>query len=73
MYGIKVHEAVLADKKTETGFTIHYVNEKYDEGEVILQKKISIAPTDSAELLSAKVQAMEHEWYPKTIEKILQK
>jgi phosphoribosylglycinamide formyltransferase 1 len=71
MYGLKVHEAVLADKKTETGFTIHYVNENYDEGEVILQKKVTIAPTDSAELLASKVQAMEHEWYPKIIEQLL--
>ena len=73
MYGIKVHEAVLATNDTETGFTIHYVNEHYDEGEVILQKKIAILPTDNPEILASKVQSLEHEWFSKTIEKILKK
>jgi phosphoribosylglycinamide formyltransferase-1 len=71
MYGMKVHEAVLAEKETESGITIHYVNEKYDEGEVILQKKISIAPTDNPETLAGKIHVLEHEWFPKTIEQLL--
>ena len=71
MYGIKVHEAVLATNDTETGFTIHYVNEHYDEGEVILQKKIVVLPTDNPELLASKVQALEHDWFAKTIEQLL--
>ncbi len=71
MYGLRVHEAVIANKETETGITIHYVNEKYDEGEIILQKKISVASTETLETLSAKVLALEHEWYPKIIEQIL--
>lgn len=71
MYGKKVHEAVLATKEAETGITIHYVNEKYDEGEVILQKKIALTKADTPETLSAKVLALEHKWYPKTIEKLL--
>ncbi|MES2619725.1 MAG: phosphoribosylglycinamide formyltransferase [Bacteroidota bacterium] len=71
MYGIKVHEAVCAGKETETGFTIHYVNERYDEGEVILQKQIAILPTDNPETLASRVQALEHEWFPKTIEQLL--
>lgn len=68
MYGIKVHEAVIAGKETETGITIHYVNEHYDEGEVIMQKKITVTSSDTLETISQKVLALEHEWYPKTIE-----
>ena len=54
MYGMKVHEAVLTGKATESGITIHYTNEKYDEGEIIMQKKISIEATDTPETLSKK-------------------
>ena len=68
MFGMKVHEAVLAAKETETGITIHYVNEKYDEGEIILQKKIAVEPNDNAELLSKKIHQLEHTWYPQVIE-----
>ena len=71
MYGLKVHDAVLAAKEKETGITIHYANEHYDEGEVILQKKIAIEPTDNPESLAAKVLQLEHEWYPRTIEGLL--
>ena len=71
MYGLKVHEAVIANKETETGITIHYVNEKYDEGEVILQKTIAVTPAETPETLSTKVLALEHEWYPKIIAQIL--
>ncbi len=71
MYGIKVHEAVLAAKDTETGISIHYVNERYDEGETILQKKVSVEPGDTAATVAEKVQALEHEWYPKVIEQLL--
>jgi phosphoribosylglycinamide formyltransferase-1 len=71
MYGLKVHEAVVANKEAETGITIHYVNEHYDEGEVLFQQKINIAPFDTPETLSEKVLALEHQWYPKTIEKLL--
>ena len=71
MYGTKVHEAVLVAKELETGITIHYVNEKYDEGEVILQKKVSVESTDDVESISLKIQQFEHEWLPKTIEHLL--
>lgn len=72
MYGIKVHQAVLENKEAETGMTIHYVNEHYDEGEIILQKKLRIDEGLNAEQLAQKVLSMEHEWYPKTIEQLLQ-
>jgi phosphoribosylglycinamide formyltransferase-1 len=71
MYGLKVHEAVLKNNETETGITIHYVNEQYDAGEIILQKTINIAPNTTSERLALQVQALEHEWYPKTIEQLL--
>ncbi|MCW5907958.1 MAG: phosphoribosylglycinamide formyltransferase [Chitinophagales bacterium] len=71
MYGIKVHETVLKNNETETGITIHYVNERYDDGEIILQKTIRVEPNINAEKLAAQVQALEHEWYPKTIEQLL--
>jgi phosphoribosylglycinamide formyltransferase-1 len=71
MYGKKVHQAVLAAKETETGITIHYVNDKYDEGEVILQQHVSLDATDTVETVAEKVQQLEHEWLPKTIEQLL--
>lgn len=73
MYGLKVHEAVLGAHEKETGISIHYVNEHYDEGEVIFQKTISVEPTDNPESLSTKVLKLEHEWYPKTVEGLLAK
>jgi phosphoribosylglycinamide formyltransferase-1 len=71
MYGMKVHEAVIANKETETGITIHYVNEKYDEGEYIAQFRCHVEPSDSAESIASKIHQLEHEHYPKVIEKIL--
>lgn len=71
MYGMKVHEAVLANKETETGITIHYVNEVYDEGEILLQKKVAVEANDTAENIVSKVQQLEHEWYVKAIEDVL--
>ena len=69
MYGSKVHQAVLAAGDVETGITIH--NEHYDEGEVILQKAITLEAADTVESITRKVQLLEHEWFPKTIEKLL--
>ena len=71
MYGIRVHEAVLTHGDPETGITIHFVNEHYDEGEVILQKATAVDGGDTAETVARKVQQLEHEWFPKTIEKLL--
>lgn len=71
MYGAKVHNAVLAAGDTETGMTIHYVNEKYDEGEVILQKSVAVQAGQTAEQLAQQVNALEHAWYPRTIEMLL--
>ena len=71
MYGMKVHEAVIINKETETGITIHYVNEKYDEGEYIAQFRCHVEPSDSAEMITSKVHHLEHEHYPRVIETLL--
>ena len=71
MYGKRVYEAVLTNKEAETGITIHYVNEKYDEGEYILQVKCAVDSSDTIETLSGKVQQLEHEHYAKEIERLL--
>jgi phosphoribosylglycinamide formyltransferase-1 len=71
MYGHHVHEAVVKNKETETGITIHYVNQQYDEGAIITQKKIYITPTDTSDDVATKVQNLEHDWFPKVIEDIL--
>jgi phosphoribosylglycinamide formyltransferase-1 len=71
MYGMKVHEAVIENQEKETGITIHYLNEQYDDGEIILQKSYPVTKDDNAETIAAKVHLLEHEWYPKVIEDIL--
>lgn len=71
MYGNHVHTAVLSNKETETGITIHYVNERYDEGAYIAQFRCHVEPSDSTVSLAAKVHQLEHIHYPKEIEKLL--
>lgn len=71
MFGIKVHEAVKAHGETETGITIHYVNEQYDEGTIIEQVKTAIAITDTPECIAEKVHELEYEYFPKVIERVL--
>jgi len=71
MYGSHVHEAVTANKETESGITIHYVNEHYDEGAIIFQARCEVLPTDSADEVAAKVHALEYEYFPKVIESLL--
>lgn len=71
MYGKKVHEAVLQSGEQESGITIHYVNDHYDEGGRILQACCSVLAGDTAETVAAKVARLEHAFYPKTIEYLL--
>lgn len=66
-FGASVHEAVLAAHETETGMTIHYVDEGCDTGEIILQKTCPVTPQDTPETLKEKVQALEKKWYPEVI------
>ncbi|MBJ7879493.1 phosphoribosylglycinamide formyltransferase [Gelidibacter salicanalis] len=71
MYGGFVHEAVIAKKETETGITIHYVNEHYDEGAIIFQEKCEVSLTDTAETVAAKIHDLEMQHFPKVVEKLL--
>lgn len=71
MYGMHVHEAVVAAGETESGITIHYINEHYDEGAVIFQASCPVLPSDTPEEVAAKVHRLEYEYYPKVIEKLL--
>lgn len=71
MYGHFVHEAVVANKEPETGITIHYVNEHYDEGAIIFQATCEVNPSDTAEDVAAKIHTLEMEYFPKVVEKLL--
>lgn len=71
MYGNHVHQAVLEAKEPESGITIHYVNERFDEGKIIYQARYRIEPDDTIELIQFKGQQLEHLHYPKVIENII--
>jgi formyltetrahydrofolate-dependent phosphoribosylglycinamide formyltransferase len=71
MYGNAVHTAVVAAKEKESGITIHFVDEKYDHGETILQAKCVLNENETPESLAAKIHKLEHEYFAKTIEKLL--
>jgi phosphoribosylglycinamide formyltransferase-1 len=71
MYGMYVHHAVKANLEQETGITIHFVNENYDEGAIIKQVKVKILPDDSAEDIAKKVHELEYEHFPKAIDRLL--
>ncbi|MDR0863447.1 MAG: phosphoribosylglycinamide formyltransferase [Candidatus Symbiothrix sp.] len=73
MYGSHVHEAVVANKETESGITIHYVNENYDEGAPIFQARCEVLPTDSAEDVAEKVHALEYRYFPEVIGRVVLK
>lgn len=73
MYGDRVHQAVLEAKDDEHGITIHFVNENFDEGEVIYQGKFKVDPTDTLEEIKFKGQQLEHLHYPKVIENLIKK
>jgi formyltetrahydrofolate-dependent phosphoribosylglycinamide formyltransferase len=71
MYGMKVHEAVIAAKEKESGITIHYVNEHFDEGEHIFQAICQIEDADTPEILAQKIHALEHRHFPIVVERLL--
>ena len=71
MYGMNVHEAVVNNKETETGITIHYVNENYDEGAIIFQAKCDVLTTDTAEDVASKIHELEMEHFPKVVDDLL--
>ncbi len=71
MYGHFVHEAVVENKETESGITIHFVNEHYDEGAIIFQASYPVLPTDTPEDVAKKGQVLEHKHFPEVIEKAI--
>lgn len=71
MYGHFVHEAVVENKETESGITIHFVNEHYDEGGVIFQASFPVLQTDTAEDVARKGQVLEHKHFPEVIERTI--
>ena len=72
MYGKRVHESVKENKDQETGITIHYVNEQYDEGAIIFQASVALSDSDSVEEIAGKVHQLEYEHFPRVIEELLQ-
>lgn len=71
MYGHHVHEAVIAAKEAESGITIHFVNERYDEGKHLFQAKCPVLPDDTPDTLAARVHALEHAHFPKVVEELV--
>lgn len=72
MYGHHVHEAVIANSEKESGITIHYVNEHYDEGDIITQARCRVMSNDTPETLAHNIHKLEHYFFPRTIEFLLQ-
>ena len=71
MYGNNVHKAVIADGNKESGITIHYVTEKYDDGNIIFQAKCAVESSDTPETLAQKIHELEHKYFPSVIESLL--
>ncbi|MFN5423212.1 MAG: phosphoribosylglycinamide formyltransferase [bacterium] len=69
MYGEKVHQAVIASGDKQSGITIHYVDDHYDNGKIIFQEKIEVLPSDTADSLAEKIHVLEHKHYPQVIRK----
>ncbi|MDR3258896.1 MAG: phosphoribosylglycinamide formyltransferase [Fusobacteriaceae bacterium] len=73
MYGLKVHEAVVANKEKESGCTVHYVDSGVDSGQIILQAKVQVFSSDTAEVLQKRVLVEEHKLLPRAIGEIIKK
>jgi len=73
MYGNFVHEAVLQAKEKESGITIHYIDEHYDNGDMIFQAKCEVLEDDTPATLAQRIHKLEHEYYPKVIEDLIKK
>jgi phosphoribosylglycinamide formyltransferase-1 len=71
MYGQFVHEAVVKNKEKSSGITIHYVNEKYDEGNIIFQANCDVEQSDTPDDVAQKIHLLEHEHFPRVIEEVL--
>ncbi len=69
-YGMKVHEAVIAANEKESGITIHTVDERYDEGQILFQAKCSVSPEETPDSLATKIHELEYRYYPEVIERV---
>ena len=73
MYGMYIHRAIVGNKEVETGITIHFVDENYDEGNIIFQKKIALSGDETPEEVAGKIHQLEQKYFPQVIEKLLKK
>lgn len=73
MFGRHVHEAVLNSGDMESGCTVHFVDERYDEGEIVLQLRCPVLPGDTADALAARIADLEHEAYPRAIGMVIER
>lgn len=73
MYGDRIHRTILEAGEVENGITIHFVNEKFDEGEIIYQSRFKIGKNDTLETIKFKGQQLEHLHYPRIVENLIQK
>ncbi|MFO7999785.1 MAG: phosphoribosylglycinamide formyltransferase [Marinilabilia sp.] len=71
MYGNRVHQAVLDNGEKETGITVHFVNEKYDDGDIIFQARCPVESGDTPETLARKLHELEHKYYPVVVSQLL--
>jgi len=71
MFGMHVHEAVVKAGEKESGITIHYVNNRYDEGQILLQKKFSLEPEETPNSLALKIRSLEHQYLPPLVESLI--
>lgn len=71
MYGMNVHNAIIQNNESETGITIHYINENYDEGAIIFQVTCQVSKQDTAEDVAVKIHKLEMEYFPKVVEQLL--
>ncbi|MEN2398347.1 phosphoribosylglycinamide formyltransferase [Flavobacterium sp. MC2016-06] len=72
MYGMHIHRAVVENKEKETGISIHFVNENYDEGAIIFQKNVALTEEDTAETVAEKIHELEQKYFPEIISRLLE-
>jgi len=72
MFGHRVHEAVVAAKEAKSGATVHFADETYDTGQIILQREVELSPKDTPQAVAKKVLEIEHQIYPEAIKKVIE-
>ena len=71
MYGMHIHRAIVENKEKETGITIHFVNENYDEGAIMFQQSIILTGEETPEVVATKIHELEYKYFPEVIEKLM--